>query len=576
MGWEFQYNGTKVRKIANIRIEEELTEPMALFTATMLNPSTTEKSNFVINHIIGSNHVKIYRNGLLKFAGFLEEITPKGLDLELKGRSYEVLLLDERTSRNVEFINKTGAYILDDATEGIINKYSTKVEGGSITFTETISGTMQFNHDNLLKSVAKTCNIKSKDFWVTYPASTFLLNAGTRGSGSAESPDATYYAGKEVLVTVERKGVRDLVNRIRVFGSGDGINQIQCCVPWIDIDILDSDRSAGFDGYNADCLHADATTSQGTYGIMEGKPYIDRSIKSLDEAIATAKIYLDEFAGIYKNLSIEFIKYVDLELGDWIRIVDSKQGVDVTTRVKGLTHKFDIHGTDIIEVILYNPFSKTEDRIKLLERDSDTTNTSGQGATNLLELNFPDICDATNPYEMFFELPSEVNFINRIKLTYVVGDYRAFASTSAAGGTHSHGIQVRAPLDNSQIGMVGVQTYSSTNYLVSNTNLSAIDTVENSTTHTHEVDFTITTQGASLSDIAIWVDDGSGYVDKTSDIETALGSTLSTTQEVDIPMASYFTANGGIKKIKIVPTGTNNGECRITGLLMVMFYMESK
>jgi hypothetical protein len=65
MAWELKYNGTKVRKISNIRIEEGLTEPMALFTATMKNPSTSERSTFNINHLISSNHVQ--KEEVMKF-----------------------------------------------------------------------------------------------------------------------------------------------------------------------------------------------------------------------------------------------------------------------------------------------------------------------------------------------------------------------------------------------------------------------------------------------------------------------------------------------------------------------------
>ena len=393
---------------------------MALFRATMINPTLTERGTFTINHLIGSNHIQIYRNGILKFDGFLEETTPNGLNLELTGRSFEVLALDERTSRDVEFTSKTGAYILDDATNGIINKYSTKFEGGSITFSETISGTIRFNHDNLLKSIAKTCNIKSKDFWFTYSGGTFYLNVGTRGSGSSGSPVGTYYAGRTIAVTVERKGVRDLVNRISVFGSGDGINQIQCCVPWKDVDLPDGDRSAGFNGYNADCLHSDASTSQSTYGVMEGKPVVDLGIASLGEAIATAKIYLDEYSGLFKSLGISFMKYENLSLGDWIRVIDRKQDVDVTTRVKKLVHRFDIEGLDIVEVELYNPFSGTEDRIKLLERNSDTTNTSGQGATNIFQAQSYENCDFTHPLNVRFRLPDDIIQVNKVLLSFKI------------------------------------------------------------------------------------------------------------------------------------------------------------
>jgi hypothetical protein len=102
------------------------------------------------------------------------------------------------------------------------------------------------------------------------------------------------------------------------------------------------------------------------------------------------------------------------------------------------------------------------------------------------------------------------------------------------------------------------------------------ETTDVVTTHTHDVSFGISEQAAALTDVAIYVDDGSGYSEVTSTIETALGDTLSATQEIDIDMTEFFTADGGIKKIKIVPTDAEDGKCRITGLLSVQFYMESR
>jgi len=176
---------------------------------------------------------------------------------------------------------------------------------------------------------------------------------------------------------------------------------------------------------------------------------------------------------------------------------------------------------------------------------------------------------------MWFELPSEVVFINRIKLTYIVDDYRAFSGTTSAGSAHSHGIDIDQPT----LTAAGGQEQSGpVNKFVCASNVSNVQSDVAESSHTHDVDFTITKQGDSLSDVAIWVDDGGGggFVDKTSDIETAIEHTLGTSNEYDIPMVSYITTDTNLKKIRIVPTGTNDGECRITGLCMVMFYMESK
>lgn len=565
---KFYYDGTRYR-VTDMSVESDK-DYFDFFRCIVRGASEAQKTAIGEGgHLLADHKVEIVdRDGSTAFEGFLESVIPAGSDLILEGRDYKVLLLDERVGRDV-WINKTGAEIITD-----LLAYSTKVVAGTITFSETISGTFAFNHDNILRCIASVCAQEGKDFWVINDAGTIKLNIGDRSRGSEGTPQFSFEAGKEIQIAVEGKPTLDTVNRQRVFGAGDGINQIQVCVPWIDIDIPDDERTQGFDGFNADCVHADATTSQGTVGIMEGKPYIDTSLVDVDSAIRSAKAILDASSIGLIDLTVSFLKYIPgIQIGDWVRVVDRKQGVDRTKKVITVKRNFK---AGKLELEFVNSQVTASELLSRAQRDSDFRNIDGLGATNLLELNFPDICDNTHPYEFTLQLPDEVKFINRIKLSYIVSDYRAFGGTTSGGSAHKHGLQVRAPLDDSQIGMVGVQTFDFTNYLVSNTNLTAIDTAETESSHTHEVDFNISTQAASLSDVAIWIDDGSGYVDKTSDIETELGHTLSTTEELDILMTNYFTADGGIKKIKIVPTGTNNGECRITGLLMVMFYMESK
>jgi len=565
----FYYNGTEYI-VFELKLDNKIND-FDFFSCKILSPSATVKAAIGRGgHLIGSHEVLIVdRDGTQIFGGFLEAVDDDGFNIILKGRDYKVLLLDERTTRDLEYINQTGATIIN----GLL-AYSTKVVAGTITYTETLSGTFRFNHDNLLKSIAEVCKQNGKDFWVWNDAGTLKLDVGSSGSGSSGSTVATYEAGAQISVTTETRPTMEIVNRQRVFGSGDGINQIQVCVPWIDVGIIDSERSQGFNGYNADCLHADASTSQSTYGIMEGKPYIDRAIISTDIAISTAKVILDEYATDFKRLDVEFLKYITGRVvGDWVTIIDRKKSINTAVRIKNINRNFD---KNKISLIFYDPAEEISSALAKVKRDSDLSNLNGIGATNLIEINFPDICDNTNPYEMWFELPAEVEFINRIKLTYIVDDYRAFSGTTSGGSAHTHGIKIYDPFDTSEIGFVGVQTYNSKNYLVCKTNITAIETGETESAHTHNVDFTISKQAASLTDVAIWVDDGAGYVDKTADIETAIGHALGLTSETDIPMAPYISATAGIKKIKIVPTGTNNGECRITGLAMIMFYLESK
>jgi len=567
----FSFNGTKYI-VTDLKVENE-NNAFNSFSCRLNGPSSTVKATIGHGgHLIGSHEVLIIdQDGDSIFGGFLEWVEQDGVDLILKGRDYNVLLLDERTPRDAEWINQTGSTIIN-----ALLGYSTKVVAGTIDYSDTLAGTMRFNHENLMRAVASVCAQNDKDFWVWNDSGTLKLDVGVRGSGTEGSPNATYSAGAEIEIAAETKITNSVVNRQRVFGAGDGINQIQVCVPWIDVDELDSDRSQGFDGYNADCLHSVATTSQGDVGVMEGKPYVDTGIVSTDIAIATAKTILDTSAPVaaVKTLDVDFLKYVTGDdIGDWIRVIDRKQGVDSTLRVKKIIR--DIEKKNI-RMEFYTPEDDIAQVLAQIERDSDLSNINGLGATNLIEINFPDICDNTNPYEMWFELPAEVEFINRIKLTYIVDDYRAFSGTTSGGSAHTHLIKVYDPFDASQINFMGVQTYNAKNYFVCASNISAIETGETESAHTHAVDFTITKQADSLTDVAIWIDDGAGYVDKTADIETAIGHALGLTSETDIPVAPYISATAGIKKIKIVPTGTNNGECRITGLAMVMFFMQSR
>lgn len=732
----FSLNGTEYT-VTDLKIESE-NNVFDMFSCRLNGPSSTVRSAIGHGgHLLASHEVLITdKDGTQIFGGFLEWVEQDGVDLILKGRDYKVLLLDERTPRDAQWINQTGNTIIN-ALVG----YSTKVTAGTIDYSDTLSGTLRFSHENLLRAVATACAQNEKDFWVdydyntvlkieydetnrnsqtdiggvkwlsqsftpsanmdinkigayllyvsgtydditvsiraddgsgkptgpdltsatipsftdstyswkeanvtpyslvsgtkyhlqlksvgsdddcyrwgldttspTYTGGTFVysgtsgsswivysgwetifriyakettsdmvLNVGARGYGSNVSPNATYSAGIETEIAAETKVTMKVVNRQRVFGAGDGINQIQVCVPWIDINEPDNDRSQGFDGTNGDCTHAVATTSQGDVGVMEGKPYVDTGIVSTDIAIATAKAILDISAPVaaVKTLDVDFLKYVTGDgLGDWIRIIDRKQGVDSTLRVKKIMRDLE---DKVIRMEFYTPEEDISQALARIERDSDLSNLNGLGATNLIIVNFPDICDNTNPYEMWFELPSEVIFINRIKLTYIVDDYRAFSGTTTGGSAHTHGIQVVAPTLNaaggSAIGYVGVQTQNGTNKLIANQQLTSIQSGESEAAHTHGVDFTITTQADSLTDVAVWVDDGAGFVDKTSDIETEIGHTLGTSSEYDIPMAAYISATTDLKRIRIVPTGSNNGECRITGLCSVMFYMESK
>ena len=109
-GWVVKLNGTILKKISKVTVKEDLGKPMKFFEATMRHPSDSERTTLEAarGHLIGSHRIQIYRKGIEKFDGFLEAADPVGLDFILQGRSHEVLLLDERTSQDVECMSPLG------------------------------------------------------------------------------------------------------------------------------------------------------------------------------------------------------------------------------------------------------------------------------------------------------------------------------------------------------------------------------------------------------------------------------------------------------------------------------------
>lgn len=558
--------------VMGLTVEEALGE-FDKFKCVLPNPSSTQRSALGVGgHIYPDHHVSIPDKYGTVFEGFLENVQDdeSTTHVVLEGRDYRCLLVDERTGLQDEWINQTGNTIIN-----ALLAYSTKVVAGTIDFPETVDGTAHFNHESLLNAIASVCNNAGKDFWITRSGSTFSLNVGARGSGSSGTPAHTWTTGEELVSANEQKLARDIINRQRVFGAGDGINRLAVCVPYIDIDVADDARHAGFGGVAGSCVHADATTNQASVGVMEGEPYVDNSIIDTEVAIATAKAILDASVGDgAKKLGAIPKGYLEnVALGDWTRIIDPYKDIDRTARIKKITRKLDKNDLSV-EFLAGN--EKIEGILAAVKRASNLNNVNGVGATNLVTLNYPDICDNTHPYVFMFQFPEEIKFINRIKLSYVIGAYRAFGGTTGEGSPHTHKIKIHAPFDNSTIGTLGIQTYNMKNWFVCNKSVTAVETDETEQEHTHGVSFAITEQAANLTDVMIEIDDGSGYVDRTAAIETALGRALSTTQDLNLALQDYFTADGGIKKIRITPTGDNDGECRITGLLSVQFYMESR
>lgn len=324
--WGFYHNSIKYNNVMNLNVDSKRNDYDS-FSCTMIAPKLTVKNLLGTGgHVFPRDWVLIRDiDGTEIFSGFLEAVEEDELNLQLKGRDFKVLLRDESCGRNLRYTDMAGKDIIED----IMTYYTKNSYTLVMDFNETLEGTVKFSNDSLLTCISEVCDAANKDFWVVMnPNGRFDLHVGTRGNQTG----LIYKAGRDIKMTnADLKG-RDIVNRMMVFGSGDGSAQIRCCVPYKDIDDPDSTVCAGFDGYNSKCRHTAASASQALHGIREGDPYVDTSIVELSAAIAKAKVLLDQARA--SKVNIDFTKYVPtLGIGDVITVIDDKKKLTYTDSI---------------------------------------------------------------------------------------------------------------------------------------------------------------------------------------------------------------------------------------------------
>lgn len=553
--WKFLYNGVSY-PLKDVTVENE-NNSYDYFSGSLKAPSDAIKAAIGKGgHIFPTHHVRIQDyDGATLLDGFLESVTEDDLDLVLEGRDFKVLLLDESLPRNTEYINQTGIYILED-----VLGYSTKVSPTIVgTYPETISGTLHFDNVNLLKVVASVCDLNAYDFWVEYNETTevFELHIGERGSVTTD----VYYTGGAISATKTKTVARDIINRQMVFGAGDGDLQLRCCVPWKDIGDPDSEICVGFGGYNADCLHAAATASQTTYGVMEGDPYTNTGIISLDVAIATAKAILDAQSGEEEQTGVEFAKYVEgLSIGDTIEVVDEKKGLDITKRIKYIKRKMDKRQ---ISITFYGADEDLESILSGVSRNSSLNELQGAGATNLITIQTAGNCGSGSGEELNvrFRFPDEVKFINKIYLSFNMKEFRAYSKGASAGSAHAHSLSIWNPNDSYTVYPLGLSAWPAGNVIIGAPGCPSASTSATESAHTHEITYGI--YKGSLSSPQVVVSAG------PSGSEASVGTY--NTDQVDLDLTALFTATAGWKNIKIVP----NQNMQVEAFLYAQVYIQS-
>ena len=363
---------------------------------------------------VGSQ-VHIYRNGTLEFHGLTDSIDYlEGGAISIHASGYEVWLAKENGDYSSSpYTSTASATILGDII-GESNYFTagTVETGTDIDFRAEVT-------DSLWNAISNLREKTQQDIGIDY-VNTEIDVLDHKGSSTSV---ATFNAG----ITIGNIRVSQsypLGNDVRVYGKGDGANQIK------------SDHTShGQDSGGG--------SSQETYGIIR-KIVRDPSVISEDEANKLA----DALVAIYKDP----IKIYDFEVlnpnqslvcGDVITLNARAQGLtEEEVRIVGI-EKGSRGGQEYLTLQVTNKeygrlVKKRNEILADIEKNARDQQTYMQGTTNILT--FPEMINANNtsPLKVLADFPTSFIYdeagnrrVNSFTLDYDVDEFRKTVGTAS-------------------------------------------------------------------------------------------------------------------------------------------------
>ena len=274
---------------------------------------------------------------------------------------------------------------------------------------------INFNGENGLQGIAKLANFsvvsstdKSYDWdvrdledrqsWnITQPLQLSMLPS-LGSSTSVETFGTDMYTSNIKL----NKSSKDIINRVVVYGAGDGVF-----------------KKRG---------QAQDATSITTYGVR--MPENPPSFPSINDETQLQKM-AEDIVALYKDPVVRILTDIQIPetratLGDVVKLVDSKTGLNEDARVKKITYTYQHGGVQVVKIDVTNTLRSIEGEQIDLQRNRNILNTAQKGAVNMYMTGETQNVDESHPCEIEFYIPPNVNNINRIDLNYSVEKYRTF------------------------------------------------------------------------------------------------------------------------------------------------------
>jgi hypothetical protein len=180
--------------------------------------------------------------------------------------------------------------------------------------------------------------------WAGTALSNKNIHIGEKTRGSAGSPYKTLTGGVELAqIPVVKYRSSQVINCLRVLGKGSGKEQISV---WVE----------------------DAT-SIAAIGYVEGSPYNSNLILSEDTANDVGTAIIAAKKDPIEQLHVDPVTYLnDIELGDWVRIIDSYSNINTVKKIKKVIRSHSSRSGDSMRIDLGDKFDNYENIIRDLTK----------------------------------------------------------------------------------------------------------------------------------------------------------------------------------------------------------------
>ncbi len=276
-----------------------------------------------------------------------------------------------------------------------------------------------FENVDLLSALLSIGNVLADPYIWKWDTSVYPWRVSLKRAGN--TVDSVLLYRRNLRSVTKDMDATGQFTRIYPRGSGEGDNQVNIKAVNNGVEYLDA-TPAGEDPIST--------------------VYVDTSIETPELLKAAAAKVLESCRVPYYTYSVEAVDYSresGLRFdrhgpGDLVKVVDTEDGVELTTRVVSVA-KGDVYGKPgDITITLANKQKDASGEMADLSQRMSVTQLYSQGATNLYAQQYTDNAGPEDPGVMRFYVPTECVRINKVLLSWRFAAFRGYTKGASASG----------------------------------------------------------------------------------------------------------------------------------------------